>query len=34
MWLDATVTKWRSHHYNNVDWDNLIEEIEGSPKST
>ncbi len=28
LWLDATVAKLRSHHYNDVDWDNLIEEIE------
>ncbi|WP_017658904.1 DUF29 domain-containing protein [Baaleninema simplex] len=28
LWLDATVQKLRSHDYNEVDWDNLIEEIE------
>ena len=30
LWLDATVAKLRSHHYNDVDWDNLIEEIEAT----
>ncbi|MCC5896813.1 MAG: DUF29 domain-containing protein [Phormidium sp. BM_Day4_Bin.17] len=28
LWLDTTVAKLRSHHYEDVDWGNLIEEIE------
>ncbi|MBP0000782.1 MAG: DUF29 domain-containing protein [Cyanobacteria bacterium SID2] len=28
LWLDATVEKLRSSNYNEVDWNNLIEEIE------
>jgi len=27
-WLEETIAQLRSHNYNDVDWDNLIEEIE------
>ena len=27
-WLEVTIAQLRSRHYNDVDWDNLIEEIE------
>ncbi|MET0114875.1 MAG: DUF29 domain-containing protein, partial [Limnospira maxima] len=28
QWLEMTIAQLRSRHYNDVDWDNLIEEIE------
>ncbi|NJO75876.1 MAG: DUF29 domain-containing protein, partial [Leptolyngbyaceae cyanobacterium RM1_406_9] len=33
LWLDQTVKQLRSHDFNNIDLDNLIEEIESLGKS-
>jgi Domain of unknown function DUF29 len=33
QWIETTVEKFRNHDYGNVDWENLIEEMEDMGRS-